>query len=118
MEPEKILAILNIASGLYSAFQGVMKSVNDKESTKLVNSSNPLIYIAGGLLTAAIGLTNWWSSVFGLIGTGVFIVASLINAWYGIGKEGPKKLEFWTLNGYAITATILVVLTLLGIGKT
>ena len=110
MSPEKILAIINCVTGSFSALSGIKKMAEDPASLGVVAVSNPAIYIVGGILTVGIGLGNWFGSRIGIWGTIVFIVSSLINGWFGAGGADFGNWRFWTLNAYAIVASILILL--------
>lgn len=104
--PNQLLAILNGVTGAFSAGKGLLES--RKQPLNVTNSfttSNPWLYVFGGLATVGVGVLNWTQPLIGTIATVVLITASLYNAWFGAAR---KDWRFWTLNLYSIASSILV----------
>jgi hypothetical protein len=107
--PNQILAILNGLTGAFSAAKGLIEARKQPSTvTSSFTTSNPWLYVFGGLATIGVGVLNWTYPQLGALGTVVLIAASLYNAWFGAAKEDWR---FWTLNLYSIASSILAWLS-------
>jgi hypothetical protein len=107
--PDYSLALLNGVSGLFSASKGLTEALKPSAPIdRPIDTSNPWLYVVGGLATVGVGLLSLWSPVAGQIGTGLLVVASLYNAWFGAAN---KDWRFWTLNTYSAICIILIVVS-------
>ncbi len=96
-------------TGGFSAFKGFVEARKTTQKPVVVfNTSNPWLYVFGGLATVGVGLLNWFYPQLGALGTVVFIVGSFYNAWFGAAW---KDWRFWTLNAYVIAACTLVIMS-------
>ncbi|HEV7280057.1 MAG TPA: hypothetical protein VGN57_07565 [Pirellulaceae bacterium] len=108
------MAVLNVATGAFSTFQGLRKMEESPRLTdalvaiRHLDTTSPWIYLLGGLFTIAIGIGNWYRLKIALLGALIMIVASLYNAWF---TEKPPEFEWtiYTLNAYAIVMIFLLV---------
>ena len=109
--PHALMGAVNVLTGIFSAMAGFKKAFASAPSGEtnlnpLVRlTSNPWLYVAGGLFTALIGIGNWYHLLVATYASGFMAVASFVNAWFGAAKADWR---FWTLNGYVIVMTCLI----------
>lgn len=113
--PYMWMAIFNCTTGAFSALAGVSKVRNRQpavisgEANGESFTSNPWLYVAGGVFTIILGVGNWFGMSIATYGTILMILASLYNGWFGAAS---RDWRFWTLNAYVIVLSSLVVWSL------
>lgn len=107
--PFHLMGLINIASGLFSAFAGWL-AVTSKHSAPLVDTqlqpTNPWLYVIGGAITALIGVGNMWQLGLATWGTVGFILTSVYDGWFG---QGSKDFRFYTLTAFVLVQSSLVL---------
>ena len=105
------MAILNCATGAFSAIAGFSKvggrqpPLDPSQVIGGLNTSNPWLYVVGGLFTIILGVCNWFQLPIATYGTILMIAASLYNGWFGAASHDWR---FWTLNAYVLVLSGLV----------
>jgi hypothetical protein len=105
------MAILNCTTGAFSAIAGLSKTgasqpvADSSQGKELLDTSNPWLYVVGGLFTIIVGIGNWFQLPIATYGTIVMIAGSFYNAWFGAAN---RDWRFWTLNAYVLVLASLV----------
>lgn len=106
--PFALMAAINVLAGLFSAIAGFKKASAEKSPLPVgeqAATSSPWMYVIGGVLTAIIGIGNYFELSLATWGTVLFICTSIYDGWFGAGS---KDWRFYTLNLYSIFQVSMV----------
>lgn len=104
-DPFTYLGLINVATGLFSASVGLFAALTTKAPFEF-QAGNPWLYVLGGLLTALIGVGNWFQWSLAAWGTLLFITLSAYDGWFG---SGSKDWRIYTLTTYVFIQSALLI---------
>ena len=103
----KILGAINVLTGLFSSWSGFRKVSADFQIANILDTSSPWLYVIFGLVTVVVGLGNFNGFFSAGLASGIMILASFYNAWFGAAFHDWR---FWTLNSYVAVCGILLAI--------